>query len=89
MGIDNPLLTVERLSVALPASRPLVKDISFSMGQERLALVGESGSGKSLTARALMGLLPPPLQMQAQRLTLGRGRSDASERAPVEPPARQ
>ncbi len=41
------------------------------MGQERLALVGESGSGKSLTARALMGLLPPPLQLQAQRLTLG------------------
>ena len=71
MGIDNPLLTVERLSVALPASPPLVKDISFSMGQERLALVGESGSGKSLTARALMGLLPPPLQLQAQRLTLG------------------
>jgi peptide/nickel transport system ATP-binding protein len=71
MGIDNPLLTVERLSVALPASPPLVKEISFSMGQERLALVGESGSGKSLTARALMGLLPPPLQLQAQRLTLG------------------
>lgn len=71
MGIDNNLLTVERLSVALPGSPPLVKDISFSMGQERLALVGESGSGKSLTARALMGLLPPPLQLQAQRLTLG------------------
>lgn len=71
MDIDNPLLTVERLSVLLPASPPLVKGISFSMGQERLALVGESGSGKSLTARALMGLLPPPLQLQAQRLTLG------------------
>ncbi len=71
MGIDNLLLAVERLSVALPASPPLVKDISFSMGQERLALVGESGSGKSLTARALMGLLPPPLQLQAQRLILG------------------
>lgn len=49
----------------------LVKNISFSMGRERLALVGESGSGKSLTARALMGLLPPPLQLQAHRLTLG------------------
>lgn len=71
MGIDNNLLTVEQLSVALPGAQPLVKGISFSMGQERLALVGESGSGKSLTARALMGLLPPPLQLQAQRLTLG------------------
>jgi peptide/nickel transport system ATP-binding protein len=71
MGIDNNLLIVEQLSVALPGAQPLVKGISFSMGQERLALVGESGSGKSLTARALMGLLPPPLQLQAQRLTLG------------------
>jgi peptide/nickel transport system ATP-binding protein len=71
MGIDNNLLTVERLTVALPGAQPLVKGISFSMGQERMALVGESGSGKSLTARALMGLLPPPLQLQAQRLTLG------------------
>lgn len=40
MDIDNPLLTVERLSVLLPASPPLVKGISFRMGQERLALVG-------------------------------------------------
>ncbi|QPS87968.1 ABC transporter ATP-binding protein [Serratia plymuthica] len=73
MGIDNRLLIADRLSVLLPAPQPvaLVKEISFSMGQERLALVGESGSGKSLTARALMGLLPPPLQVRAQRLTLG------------------
>lgn len=73
MDIDNRLLIADRLSVLLPAPQPvaLVKEISFSMGQERLALVGESGSGKSLTARALMGLLPPPLQVRAQRLTLG------------------
>lgn len=73
MGTDNTLLTVERLAIGVPGPQPaaLVKNISFSMGRERLALVGESGSGKSLTARALMGLLPPPLQLQAQRLTLG------------------
>lgn len=73
MGTDNTLLTVERLAIGVPGPQPvaLVKNISFSMGRERLALVGESGSGKSLTARALMELLPPPLQLQAQRLTLG------------------
>lgn len=72
MQTDNTLLAVERLSVRLRAAQPveLVKGISFSMGQERLALVGESGSGKSLTARALMGLLPPSLSLQAQRLAL-------------------
>ena len=46
----------------------LVDNISFTLGRERVALVGESGSGKSLTARALMGLLSPALQLQADRL---------------------
>ena len=35
-----------------------------------MALVGESGSGKSLTARALMGLLAPSLQIQARTLSI-------------------
>ncbi|PPC64827.1 peptide ABC transporter ATP-binding protein [Pantoea sp. ICBG 1758] len=46
----------------------LVDNISFQIGRERVALVGESGSGKSLTARSLMGLLSPSLQLQAERL---------------------
>lgn len=72
MPTDNaPLLQVDHLSISLPALRPvkLVNDISFCVGQERVALVGESGSGKSLTARALMGLLPWPLSVQASRLS--------------------
>jgi len=37
-----------------------VRDLSFSIGSsEVLGLVGESGSGKSVTALAIMGLLPP------------------------------
>ncbi len=37
----------------------LVHDVSFSMQKGRvLGLVGESGSGKTLTAKALMGILP-------------------------------
>ncbi|HHB1424269.1 TPA: ABC transporter ATP-binding protein [Serratia odorifera] len=67
----NSLLTVDRLSIGLRAQPlELVHDISFRVGQERLALVGESGSGKSLTARALMGLLPSSLQLRAQHLSL-------------------
>jgi peptide/nickel transport system ATP-binding protein len=56
------LLTVENLSIALPkgADRALaVEDVSFTLNAgETLCIVGESGSGKSMSANALMGLLP-------------------------------
>ena len=52
------LLDVDKLSVRFPTAEP-VKQLSFSVSQgETLAIVGESGSGKSLTALALMQLLP-------------------------------
>ena len=39
----------------------VLKNINFEIKKnERVALTGESGSGKSLTARAIMGLLPAP-----------------------------
>ena len=56
------VLEIERLSVALPsgADRPnALQDVSFSIDAgEVFCLVGESGSGKSMTASALLGLLP-------------------------------
>ena len=56
------LLSIQSLSIALPpgADRDYaVRDISFDLAeQEILCVVGESGSGKSMTANALMGLLP-------------------------------
>jgi peptide/nickel transport system ATP-binding protein len=70
---EVPLLSVGNLTVGLtgPNSRTLVHDVSFDLGAECVALVGESGSGKSLTARAIMGLLQPPLAMDAAQLRLG------------------
>ena len=53
-----PALAVERLSIAIDGA-VVVENLSFSVDAGRvLALVGESGCGKSLTARALMRLLP-------------------------------
>jgi len=57
-----PLLEVRDLSVQLQTHRgpaQAVRDVSFSLERgETLGLVGESGCGKSITALALMGLLP-------------------------------
>ncbi|HET7084318.1 MAG TPA: ABC transporter ATP-binding protein [Rhizomicrobium sp.] len=57
-----PLLALQNLTIALPphADRPLaVDDVSLQIGRNEIAcIVGESGSGKSLTAHAVMGLLP-------------------------------
>jgi len=65
----TPLLQVSNLTVATQAT-PLVQGVSFSLNKgETLAVVGESGSGKTLTALAVMGLLPQGLAMQAESLT--------------------
>ena len=59
-----PLLDIKNLHVALPggAERPYaVEAVNLDLApNEILCVVGESGSGKSLTARAVMGLLPRP-----------------------------
>jgi peptide/nickel transport system ATP-binding protein len=64
-----PLLSIGHLTVGLPpgAERPYaVHDLSLELAhREILCVVGESGSGKSVTAQAVMGLLPgnlPPPQ---------------------------
>lgn len=57
--IEKPLLSIEKLSLSL-GGKPILHNISFNLNSnEILAVVGESGSGKSVTAQAIMGLLPP------------------------------
>lgn len=61
-----PLLSVKNLTIALPEGfdRPYaIQDISYDLNPgEILCVVGESGSGKSMTANAIMGLLPSYLK---------------------------
>ena len=56
------VLDVDRLTVAFPTPagpERAVRDVSFRLERgETLGIVGESGCGKSMTALALMGLLP-------------------------------
>jgi peptide/nickel transport system ATP-binding protein len=58
----TPLLQVAHLSLDLPTERgwvSILDDVSFEIrAGELLGLAGESGSGKTMTALAIMGLLP-------------------------------
>jgi energy-coupling factor transport system ATP-binding protein len=55
------LLRVDRLSFGYEKDRPILSDISFSLGQgEMIALCGRNGSGKTTLARLLMHINAPP-----------------------------
>jgi dipeptide transport system ATP-binding protein len=67
------LLEIENLSVEFPSATGAVRAVDglslvLSEG-ELLGVVGESGSGKSLTMLAVMGLVPVPGRVTADRLT--------------------
>ena len=69
----NTLLEVEKLNVTFPGrggETRAVRDVSFTLGRERLGIVGESGSGKSTTGRAILGLLSGSARVSAQKLSL-------------------
>ncbi len=64
-------VTIENLKVAFPTPTgptEAVKGVSLAIGAEKLGIVGESGSGKSLTARALLRLLPASALITADTL---------------------
>ncbi|MEU6348794.1 ABC transporter ATP-binding protein [Streptomyces sp. NPDC047072] len=57
-SVSLPLLSVRDLRIAFDGVEA-VRGVSFDVhAREVFALVGESGAGKSLTARALLGMLP-------------------------------
>ena len=82
-----PLLEIEDLSVGFQTERGVaraVDGLSLSIDAGRITgLVGESGCGKSVTARAIMGLLPrPPAVVTAAKIALdGNNLLDLDERA--------
>ena len=81
----SPILDVRNLGVTVgqgQAPVTIVDDVSFVVNRgEVLGLAGESGSGKTITALALMGILPPHTQLSGTAMFDGqdllslRGRS--------------
>jgi len=75
------LLSVETLSLAIHGT-PILKDVSLDLAPGRiLAITGESGSGKSMTALAVMGLLPRGAATRGRVLLEGADLLARSERA--------
>ena len=88
--MGETVLELEDLTVRFRLRRgdlTAVNGVSFSIGRgETFGLVGESGSGKSVTARAIMRLIPdPPGEIQRGRILFGGDnvldKSDAEMRA--------
>lgn len=71
----EPLLEIKDLSIAFPGAHgevDIVDRVSFAVRPgETMGLVGESGCGKSITAMAIMGLLPPTARFDGQILFKG------------------
>jgi peptide/nickel transport system permease protein len=69
---SSALLRVEHLSVAFDApggSVRVLEDVSFDVrAGETVGIVGESGCGKTMTAAAILGLLPDSGHLEAGRI---------------------
>ncbi|MFF5973833.1 ABC transporter ATP-binding protein [Streptomyces sp. NPDC012769] len=75
--LARPLLRVDGLRIGF-ADGEAVRGVSFELwAGEVLALVGESGAGKSLTARALLGMLPRGADVHGRVLLRGRAVTSA------------
>ncbi len=83
--VGETLLEVENLSVEFRTDAGIVRavqSVSFNLhAGETLAIIGESGSGKSVTAQAIMGIVPSPPGLVTQDSIRFRGQdlADLSE----------
>lgn len=71
MAMNDPILTVKNLNVGyFSARRELhaVRNVSFTLGREKVAIIGESGSGKSTVGRAIVRLLPDIAKISADSM---------------------
>lgn len=69
-GADDNLIEVRNFSIQFPNSHgdvKIVDNVNFTVrAGETMGLVGESGCGKSITAMAIMGLLPKTAKLSGE-----------------------
>ncbi|MFP9230409.1 ABC transporter ATP-binding protein [Pectobacterium cacticida] len=72
--MNDILLNVQNLNLVFRGGQQdnhAVRDVSFQVGREKVAIVGESGSGKSQTCRALLKLTPKLGRITAKAIRFG------------------
>ncbi|MBB3929326.1 oligopeptide/dipeptide ABC transporter ATP-binding protein [Kaistia hirudinis] len=89
MAERQPLLAIEGLTISLPTAdggrASAVRGVDLSIGEgEIVGLAGESGSGKTLSALAVLGLLPGGAKTGGMIHFAGRELSAADGRAQAE-----
>ena len=82
---EGSILRFDSVSVSFPSDHgrvPILDDVCFSVGAgEIVGIVGESGCGKTMTAKAILGLLPNNAEVsQGQILFQGRDLASLDER---------
>ena len=74
VAFEDVALSVRDLTVSLPAGMErvhAVENVSFDLKRGQiLCIIGESGSGKSVTANAIMGLLPKTIRVSSGAICL-------------------
>jgi peptide/nickel transport system ATP-binding protein len=68
---NEAILDVNNLSVSYQSQRghfDAIRNVSFTLGCEKVGIVGESGSGKSTLGRTIMGVLPESAHTEGQIL---------------------
>ncbi len=69
--MNNPLIEVENLRIQFKNDGKItdaVRNVSFTLGKEKLGIVGESGSGKSTVGRSLLKLHPRSANVTADTM---------------------
>ena len=80
----STLLELEHLRVVLPTregTTTVLRDVSLRLEEgEAVGLVGSSGSGKTMTARAILRLLPPGAEVDGAIRFAGRSGQTVTQR---------
>ena len=84
-GADDNLIEVRNFSIQFPNSHgdvKIVDNVNFTVrAGETMGLVGESGCGKSITAMAIMGLLPKTAKLSGEIIYDGKNLLELSLQA--------